>query len=80
MTVRVRFFASYAERLGRSEISLDLPADSTVDDVITSVNALPGAAGLPPHPLIAVNLTYARRGAALADGDEIAFIPPVAGG
>ena len=80
MTVRVRFFASYADRLGRSEIALELPAGSTVDDVIASVSALPGATSLPPQPLIAVNLAYARPSTALTDGDEIAFIPPVAGG
>ncbi len=35
---------------------------------------------LPPSPLIAVNATYASAMQVLADGDEVAIIPPVAGG
>ncbi len=80
MTVTVRLFASYAERLGRSLIELDLADGSTVADAVRCVSGLPGASSLPPSPLVALNLMYARSDAVLTDGDEVAIIPPVAGG
>ena len=80
MTVKVRLFASYAESLGKSELSLDLVAGATVADVVKAVAEMPGAGRLPPSPLVAVNCTYAVATTNLSDGDEIDLIPPVAGG
>jgi molybdopterin converting factor subunit 1 len=80
MTVTVRLFASYAESLGASEMELDLHDGATIDDVIQSISKLPGAERLPPLPLVAVNRSYASKGTAVRDGDEVALIPPVAGG
>jgi len=39
-----------------------------------------GGRTLPPSPLLAVNATYASPGAVIRGGDEVAIIPPVAGG
>ena len=80
MTVTVRLFASYAEILGRSQLELTMPDGATVGDVVRSVNDLPGGRSLPPAPLVAVNYTYASSARPLMNGDEIAIIPPVAGG
>jgi len=41
---------------------------------------MPGAGFLPPSPLIAINQMYAGPTARLTSGDEVAVIPPVAGG
>ena len=80
MTVQVLLFASYAERLGRASLTLEMPSGARVADVLREVQALPGAAELPPRPLIAVNERYAPADHAVAEGDQIALIPPVAGG
>lgn len=80
MNVTVQFFASYADRLGRSATDITLPEGSTVADMLRCIGELPGAAQLPPHPMVAVNLTYAAPATVLHRGDEIAVIPPVAGG
>ena len=80
MTVTVRLFASYAESLGKTELSLDLGAGATVADVVKAIAEMPGADRLPPAPLVAVNCSYAAATTHVSDGDEIAFIPPVAGG
>lgn len=80
MTVTVRFFAVYADRLGRTELDLELPRGATVNDVLTSVSALPGGSALPSLPLVAVNRSYAKGETIVSQGDEIAIIPPVAGG
>jgi molybdopterin converting factor subunit 1 len=78
--VRVRFFASYAEAFGREEMSLELLAGASVADCVAAVRADPAALRLPPSPLVAVNQRYARPETPLAEGDEVALIPPVAGG
>ncbi len=80
MTVTVLLFASYADALGEASLELDLAEDATVADVLAEVSRRPGAASLPPAPLIAVNQRYAARTARLRSGDEVALIPPVAGG
>jgi molybdopterin converting factor subunit 1 len=80
MTVTVLLFASYAEALGKTSLEIDVGPGATVDDVLASLRRLPGADRLPPSPLIAVNERYAGRDRSLSPGDEIAVIPPVAGG
>lgn len=83
MTVPVRtlFFAAYRDRLGVSEMSVDLPQDSTVADLVAELRGR-GAPWdlLPEEPAVAVNRTYAFLDETLSEGDEVAFIPPVAGG
>ena len=80
MTVTVLLFASYAEALGASSLAVELTGEATVADVMASVRARPGADRLPPTPLVAVNQQYADANSLVRDGDEVALIPPVAGG
>ena len=80
MTVTLRFFASYAQSLGMPSLELDLDEGSTVNDVIKAISAMPGSSRLPPNPLVAVNHSYAKDSRILIHGDEVALIPPVAGG
>ena len=80
MTVTVLLFASYADALGQRTIPLDLPNGTTVGEVVRRVRELAGATRLPADPMVAVNEEYARADRALAPGDEVAIIPPVAGG
>jgi molybdopterin synthase catalytic subunit/molybdopterin converting factor small subunit len=72
----VRLFAGLREqaRTGRRELELDDGA--TVADVWPSL----GLGDEPPGLVYAVNRTYAARQQPLADGDEVALIPPVSGG
>lgn len=80
-TVRIRFFARYAELAGRSEATLAVPLPATVSDVIRQIrDAWPGTSALPAQPLAALNLRHVRLDAPVADGDELAFLPPLAGG
>jgi molybdopterin converting factor subunit 1 len=79
--VRVLLFARFAELAGRSELELSLPAPATVSDVLRLVRgSLPGAERLPDRPLAAVNQVHAQAHSVVRDGDEIAFLPPLAGG
>jgi molybdopterin converting factor small subunit len=80
MTVTVLLFASYADALGTSAIELDLPGGSTVRDVLGTLASMPGGHRLPPRPLVAINEQYATLQSELRGGEEVAVIPPVAGG
>ena len=80
MTITVLLFASYADALGSSSLDVQLPAGATVSDLLARIADHPGAGKLPPRPLVAVNRTYARPELELVTGDEVALIPPVAGG
>jgi len=81
MTVRSLFFAFYRDLAGADELLVQLPAQATVRDLVRELRgAAAGLAALPETPVVAVNMTYAPLSTPLADGDEVAFIPPVAGG
>jgi molybdopterin converting factor subunit 1 len=80
-TVQVRFFASYAELVGRGTTAVSVPLPATVGDVVRLVREqLPGARALPERPLAAVNLEHVKLDAPVRDGDEVALLPPIAGG
>jgi len=74
VTVRVRLFAALRERAGWSERELDGVA--RVADVWPALDL----GEEPPGLLYAVNREYADRDRTLAEGDEVAVIPPVSGG
>jgi len=74
MIVTVRLFAGLRERAGWSRKELD--GVGRVEEVWPALRL----GDEPPGLLIAVNRSYAERGQELADGDEVAFIPPVSGG
>jgi molybdopterin synthase catalytic subunit/molybdopterin converting factor small subunit len=72
--VTVKLFAGLRERAGWSERAIE--GVTTVADVWPAL----GLGDEPPGLLYAVNLEYAERDRTLADGDEVALIPPVSGG
>lgn len=80
MTVRVLLFASYADAVGRPEVMLDLPDGALVRDVLARVRSMTSGSRVPEKPLVAVNQRYARDDQAVSAADEVAIIPPVAGG
>ncbi len=80
MTVRVLLFASYADAMGTSEVDIELPAGARVGDILARVKAMVAGKRVPAQPLVAVNQRYATADQAVTPADEIAIIPPVAGG
>jgi MoaE-MoaD fusion protein len=74
MRVHVRLFAGLRERAGWSE--REIYDVARVDDVWPAL----GLGDEPPGLVYAVNKSYVERGYELADGDEVALIPPVSGG
>jgi molybdopterin converting factor subunit 1 len=81
LEIRTLFFASYKELLGTGELQVDLPDGATVSDLVSALRSRGGAfTVLPAAPAVAVNMTYSEASSSLSDGDEVALIPPVAGG
>ena len=80
MTVRVLLFASYADAVGAPEIALDLPEGARVRDVLAGVRQLVAGKRVPDRPMVAVNERYADLDQQVSSSDEVAIIPPVAGG
>ena len=79
--IAVRFFARYAELAGCSSSAVNVETPATVADVIARVREVfPGTRGLPPKPLAAVNRRQAKLDAVVNEGDEVALLPPLAGG
>ncbi|MEA2151744.1 MAG: MoaE-MoaD fusion protein, partial [Solirubrobacteraceae bacterium] len=81
MDVTVRLFASLRERAGAGTVDLQLGDGATVADAIAQLRG--GAlAGLPENaPFVtAVAREYVTPDHPLAEGDELALVPPVSGG
>ena len=81
MRLSIRLFAALRERAGCDSIDLvDVPAGSTIDDLkrlaaaqLPSLGDLDSVAGV-------IGTSYARPDAVVAEGDDVAFLPPVSGG
>jgi len=74
--ITVRLFAGLRERAGTEVRELELPEGAALADVWPVL----GLGEEPQGLLYAVNREYAARDRPLADGDEVALIPPVSGG
>jgi molybdopterin converting factor subunit 1 len=81
MRVRLRYFAGAREAMGRAEETRELPAGTTVGALLGQLRAeQPRFARLPADMMVSVNFEYRAPDHVLAEGDEVAFIPPVSGG
>ena len=81
MHVTIRLFARLREMAGASDLTRELPDGSSARDAWNALVAeFPAMADYTRAISCAVNEDYARLTAALKDGDEVAFLPPVSGG
>ena len=81
MRITIRLFARLRDIAGSGELARDVPPGATVRTVWrTLVAEFPGMAAYERSVSTAVNADYARLEAGIAEGDEIAFLPPVSGG
>ncbi len=81
MQVHLRYFAIIRETLGRAEETREVPAGTTAGalfDLLATDE--PRLAGMKRATMLMVNQEYVPTGHLLAEGDELALIPPVSGG
>lgn len=77
--VKVRLFGMLREVVGQGALELEVPSGTTVSQVWGYlVESHPRLQATDPG--VAVNLEYASPDVVLREGDEVAFLPPVAGG
>lgn len=77
MAIKVKLFASMREYLDLDEVEITDDKIETVADVWL---AIASDKPMPDNTLCAVNLQHSNEAAAINDGDEVAFFPPVTGG
>ncbi len=81
MRIQVLYFAVFRERLGRDEEALELAEGARVHDALAALAAKhEPIATLRTKFRVAVNQDFTNEDRELRDGDELALIPPVAGG
>jgi molybdopterin converting factor small subunit len=81
ITIRCRLFGRYADALGVEALDLDLAPDASTRDAVAALRSqLENAELIPERPLVAINQRHALPDARLRDGDELAILPPLAGG
>ncbi len=81
MRVTVRLFARLRDIAGAADLDRELPDRATARALWDGLVAdFPEFEPYRPTVSVAVNEEYARMNATLADGDDIAFLPPVSGG
>jgi len=81
IAVRVRLFARLREQAGTETATLELPAGSTVAEVYEALRRKHSALEADRNAVrAALNQEFKDWSAEVADGDEVAFIPPVSGG
>jgi len=81
MRVTIRLFARLRDLAGSGELVRDVDSPATVGSVwSTLVGEMPALGEYERTMSVAVNADYARMSAAVHEGDEVAFLPPVSGG
>jgi molybdopterin synthase catalytic subunit len=81
ITIHIRFFAGHRDIVGRAALDMQLEHGATLDAVWARLTAdYPRLAGYTGRLLYAINQEFAGPESVPADGDEVAFIPPVSGG
>ena len=81
MRVTVKLFARLRDIAGTGEIVRDVPAGATVRSVWSQLaSEFPEISSYERSISTAINADYAKMDRVLAEGDEVAFLPPVSGG
>lgn len=81
MRVTVRLFARLRDLAGAPEVPVDVDPPATVEDVWAALAFVhPAVAPFRASLSAALNDDYTKMTTAIAEGDEVAFLPPVSGG
>ena len=81
LRVTVLFFASIADVVGERSRTVWLASPATITEVVGALTRdVPELVPRVPHVSFAINGQFVSLDSPIADGDEVAFIPPVSGG
>ncbi|MGE0441475.1 MAG: MoaD/ThiS family protein [Gemmatimonadales bacterium] len=79
-SISVQLFARYADLLGASRLEVPSARADSIAEVVCYLRSLPGGDALPERPFVAVNHAQVGEDYRPQPGDEIALLPPMAGG
>ena len=77
MNIKVKFFASLREQIGKSDATI---SSESVISVLQVWQQASGLDAMPENTLCAINMEYVDSQTMVNDNDEVAFFPPVTGG
>lgn len=81
MDLEIILFAIYKDRLKSNSITVQLPEESTVEQLVNKIKLdYPQMATPETNIVVAVNSEYSDYSLTLKSTDEICLIPPVSGG
>jgi len=81
MNVRVLFYAQLRDLAGASEMSVDVPDNATVGELLTKIyEKVPTLRSRDKSILVGAGVEFVDRNYELKPGDEISIMPPVHGG
>lgn len=79
--IEVRLFGPAREAAGAAAVTVEVADGATAGEVVAAVgHRFPGLGDLLPRSRVAVNHAYVDASSPVADGDEVAILPPVGGG
>ena len=81
ITITLKLFAAFGEAYGVSEVTLELPPDTPVSQVLeSSIAQYPQLEQWRDRTRFGLNMEFVSPDTILQDGDEVVLIPPVSGG
>lgn len=81
MRINLLLFALYRDLAGVDEVAIDVAEGVTAGEAVAAVRRQDARfSRLPERPVVAINREYAELETPLSEGDELALLPPVAGG
>jgi len=80
MKISVVLLGQYRPAATSNEFMVELPRDATAEAAITLVRSGLNLSNIPARPVVAINHIQGSLDQILHDGDELAVLPPVAGG
>jgi molybdopterin converting factor subunit 1 len=81
MKFSVRFFATLKERVGASQLEIELPEPASVEILLNAmVQECPALEPAVDTIIVAINQKFADPDQILAPNDEVVLFPPVSGG
>jgi molybdopterin synthase sulfur carrier subunit len=80
MKVKLKYFASIAEYVGKNGEEMELSMETKIDDLLLAVKSQHDLLQGMKNIIVAVNGEYVDGSTPLKDGDVVALFPPVSGG
>ncbi len=81
MNISIELFASLKQKAGWARRSMQIPAETTVDELLDRLDREFPELSIRQVPLyVAVNEVFAQADYKLQEEDQVAFLPPVSGG